>query len=166
MANQRAQITMSADEVREMIEQSRTATMCTIGKAGLPHLVAMWYSVIDGKIYFETKVKSQKAQNVLRDPRIVCMIEDGLTYDELRGVSIEGTATIISDPDSPEYWAAAVNHYERYQGEYTEEQRPIVETMMNKRVVVRVDPTRTRSWDHRKLGMAPMPLSGSTARHL
>jgi hypothetical protein len=37
---------------------------------------------------------------------------------------------------------------------------------MNKRVAVRVEPTRIRSWDHRKLGMDPMPLGGSTARYL
>ncbi len=42
----------------------------------------------------------------------------------------------------------------------------MVDAMMNKRVVVRVVPTRTRSWDHRKLGLPAMPLGGSTAQHL
>ena len=166
MANQRAQITMSDDEVREMIEQSRTMTMCTIGKSGLPHLVAMWYGVLNDAIYFETKLKSQKAQNLLRDPRIVCMVEDGLTYDQLRGVSIEGTATIIADTDDPEYWAAAVSVYERYNGEFTDEADPIVKIMMHKRVVVRVDATRVRSWDHRKLGLPALPVAGTTAAYL
>jgi PPOX class probable F420-dependent enzyme len=166
MANQRAQIVMSDDEVRDLVEQSRTLTMSTIGPSGLPHLVAMWYAVVDGKIYFETKVKSQKVKNLLRDSRIVCMLEAGDTYDQLRGVSIEGTATILDDTDDPEYWAAAVSHYERYVGEYRDEARPMVEGMMHKRVVVRVDPTRVRSWDHRKLGSDPMPLAGSTAQYL
>jgi hypothetical protein len=31
---------------------------------------------------------------------------------------------------------------------------------------VRVVPTRMRSWDHRKLGMPEMPVSGSTAQYL
>jgi hypothetical protein len=35
--------------------------------------------------------------------------------------------------------------------------------MMNKRIVIRVDATRRRSWDHRKLGLDPMPVGGSTA---
>ena len=39
----------------------------------------------------------------------------------------------------------------------------MVEMMMNKRVVVRVDVERTRSWDHRKLGLPPMALGGTTA---
>jgi hypothetical protein len=35
--------------------------------------------------------------------------------------------------------------------------------MMHKRVIVRVDPVRVRSWDHRKLGMGAMEAGGSTA---
>ena len=163
---QRSQITMTDAEIETMLEQSRTMTMATIGPDGMPHLVAMWYGLIDGKVYFETKAKSQKAANLRRDPRIVGMVEAGLSYDQLRGVSIEGTAHIIDDTTDDEYWAAGVSVFERYQGPYTEEMRPFVEIMMNKRVIVRIDPDRVRSWDHRKLGMDPMPLGGSTAQFL
>jgi hypothetical protein len=38
--------------------------------------------------------------------------------------------------------------------------------MLRKRVVVRVDPERVRTWDHRKLGMGAMPIAGSTAQYL
>lgn len=164
--NQRSQIVMSDEEVTRFVEQSRMVTMATVGKEGFPHLVAMWYGVIDGKIYFETKMKSQKVQNLLRDRKITCMIEAGVTYDQLRGVAIEGNAHIISDTEDPEYWAAAVSVFERYNGVYTDEMRPIVEMMMNKRVIVRVDPVRTRSWDHRKLGMDAMEVAGSTAEFI
>jgi len=161
--NQRNQIVMTEDEVAAFVEQSRMVTMATVGPSGFPHLVAMWYGVIDGKIYFETKMKSQKVQNLLRDPKITCMIEAGLTYDQLRGVAIEGNAQIIDDTEDPEYWAAAVSVFERYNGPYSEEMKPFVEVMMNKRVIVRVDPVRVRSWDHRKLGMDPMQVNGATA---
>ena len=161
--NQRAEIQMTEDEIRSFLEQSRTATMATNGPSGHPHLVAMWFGVIDDRLYFETKVKSQKVVNLRRDPRITVSVEAGTTYDQLRGVAIEGTATIIEDTTSDEYWAAGINVFERYQGPYTEEMRPFVEVMMNKRAVIRVEPARIRSWDHRKLGLDPMPLSGSTA---
>ncbi|NED65419.1 PPOX class F420-dependent oxidoreductase, partial [Streptomyces sp. SID10244] len=51
----------------------------------------------------------------------------------------------------------------RYTAPYTEESRPFVEQMMNKRVAVRIVPGRIRSWDHRKLGLPEMPVAGSTA---
>ena len=159
--NQRAQITMSDDEVAAFVERSRTATMATIGPTGTPHLVAMWYAVIDGQIWFETKTRSQKAQNLRRDDRLTCMIEDGLTYDTLRGVSMEGHGVIVEDPDA--LWAIGVNVWERYTGPYTDEAKPLVEMMLHKRVAVRLDVDRVRSWDHRKLGLDPIPVGGTTA---
>jgi PPOX class probable F420-dependent enzyme len=160
--NQRAQITMTDDEVAAFVERGRTATMATVGPTGAPHVVAMWYAVIDGQIWFETKAKSQKAQNLRRDDRITCMIEDGLTYDTLRGVSIEGRGVIVDDPD--QLWNIGVSVWERYTGPYTDEARPLVETMLTKRIAVRLDAERVRSWDHTKLGLPPMPVGGTTAR--
>lgn len=164
MGNQRSQITMGDDEIAEYLERSRTATMATLGATGTPHLVAMWYAVIDGQIWFETKSRSQKAVNLRRDNRITCMVEDGLTYDALRGVSIEGTAEIVEDPDA--LWQVGVSIWERYNGPYTEEMKPLVEFMLIKRVAVRIDAQRTRSWDHHKLGMDPIELGGTTAAFL
>ncbi len=164
--NQRAQIRMSDVEVTLFLGQGRTATIATIGPSGFPHLVAMWYGLVDGKVYFETKARSQKVVNLRRDPKVSCSVEAGESYDQLRGVTIEGTAAIIEDTSADEYWAAAVSVFERYQGAYTEEMRPFVERMMRKRVVVRIDPVRVRSWDHRKLGMPALPVAGSTAQYL
>lgn len=159
--NQRAQITMTDDEVAAFVEQSRTATMATLGPTGTPHLVAMWFAVIDGQIWFETKAKSQKAQNLRRDDRLTFLVEDGLTYDTLRGVSMEGRAVIVDDPDA--LWRVGVSVWERYTGPYTDEAKPLVEFMLHKRVAVRLDVERVRSWDHRKLGLDPMPVGGTTA---
>ena len=163
--NERGKIVMTDDEITEFIERSRTATMATVLPNGRPHLVAMWYAVLDGEIWFETKAKSQKAVNVRRDPTITVMIEDGQTYNTLRGVSIDGTAEIIDD-DPDLLLRVGISVWERYTGPYSDEMRPFVDQMMNNRIAVRVVPTRLRSWDHGKLGMPDMPLSGSTAQYL
>ncbi len=165
-SNERSRVAMTDSEIEQYLLESRTATMATVGADGTPHLVAMWFGVVGGEIWFETKAKSQKAVNLRRDPRCSVMIEAGQTYDQLRGVAIEGTATIIDDTTADEYWAAAVSVFERYNGPYSDEMRPFVEIMMNKRVVVRVDPERVRTWDHRKLGQDPMPLAGTTAEFI
>lgn len=159
--NQRSQIEMTDDEVASFLEHSRTCTMATMGSDGTPHLVAMWYAVVDGAIWFETKAKSQKAVNLRRDPRVTVLVEDGLTYDALRGVSVEGRGTIVEDPDA--IWDVGVSVWERYTGPYTEEMKPLVEYMLHKRVAVKVEVDRIRSWDHTKLGLDPIPLGGTTA---
>ena len=162
--NQRASITMTDEEITAYVERSRNCTLATVGPSGQPHLVAMWYAVVDGQLWFETKAKSQKARNLLRDDRATVLIEDGDTYDTLRGVSFEGRAVVVDDPDA--LWKVGVSVWERYTGPYTDEMKPFVEMMLNKRVAVRLDVERTRSWDHRKLGMDPTPLGGTTAQSL
>ena len=156
--NQRAQIVMTDDEVSELLAGARSITMATVAADGRPHLVAMWFALIDGDIWFETKAKSQKAVNLRRDPRITCLAEDGAAYEDLRGVAIEGTAEVSDDPDL--LWRIGVNIFERYYGPYSDDLAPMVQAMLNKRVAVRVHPDRTRSWDHRKLGL---PSTGEPA---
>ena len=162
--NQRSQITMSHDEVVKFLDEQRVATIGTVGPTGMPHLVAMWYAVVDGAIWFETKAKSQKIVNLRRDPRISCLVEAGHTYDTLRGVELEGTAEVVEDPDA--LWDVGVSVWERYNGPYSEEVKPLVELMLQKRVAVRIQADRTRTWDHRKLGIPAQPLGGTTAAFL
>ena len=159
--NQRASIVMSEDEIADFVVKSRTGTLATVGPDGQPHLTAMWYAVVDGEIWLETKAKSQKAVNFKRDPRVSFLIEDGQTYDTLRGVSFEGIAEIVDDPDVSH--RVGVSVFERYTGPYSDEMKPMVDQMMHKRIGVRIIPRRTRSWDHRKLGLPHMPVGGSTA---
>ena len=149
--NQRAQIVMSDEEIDAFITGSRTTTCISVGPTGHPHAVAMWYGIVDGAVCFETKAKSQKVANLRRDPRITCLMEAGDVYEDLRGVSLEGTGEIVEDPDF--LWRVGVSVYERYMGPYTDEMKAAVEFMLNKRVAVRVHVDRIRSWDHRKLGM-------------
>lgn len=159
--NQRSQVEMTTEEIEAFLASQRTATLVTLGPTGHPHAVAMWFGLIEGVLWFETKAKAQKAVNLRRDPRATVLVEDGETYDTLRGVSMEGRCEVLDDPDA--LWAVGVSVWERYNGPYTEEVRPFVEMMLQKRVAVRFDVERTRSWDHRKLGLDPIPLGGSTA---
>jgi PPOX class probable F420-dependent enzyme len=162
--NERSKITFTDAEVAQFLEEQRVANIATIGPTGTPHLVAMWFAVVDGDVWFETKAKSQKVVNLKRDNRISCLVEAGHTYDTLRGVELEGTAEIIDDPDA--LWEVGKSVWERYNGPYSEEVKPLVEIMLNKRVAVKINATRVRTWDHRKLGMPATPLGGSTAAFL
>jgi PPOX class probable F420-dependent enzyme len=161
MANQRAQVVMTDREVADFLAQQRSSTLATYGPQGQIHLVGMWYALLDGEIWFETKRKAQKAVNLRRDPRCSFLVEAGHTYNQLRGVSIEGEGVVVED--EAVVWDVCVNVFERYHGAYTEEMKPFVEAMAHNRAAIRLDPRRTRSWDHRKLGLPAMELGGSTA---
>jgi len=150
---QRDLIVMSPEEVDRFLHERRTMSMCSINHDGSIHAVAMWYGFLDGAVAVETKAKSQKVQNLRRDPRLTCLFEDGDVYEELRGVELVGRGEIIDDPDA--LWAVGVSVFERYFEPYREELRPAVETMLRKRVVVKLHVDRVVSWDHRKLGLPP-----------
>ena len=164
MANQRSQVVMSDDEIAEFLQQQRSSTLATYGPQGQIHLVGMWYAVLDGQIWFETKKKAQKTVNLRRDPRCSFLVEAGHTYDQLRGVAIEGRAEVVED--EAVVWDVCVNIFERYNGPYSEEMKPFVEFMAHNRAALRLDADRVRSWDHRKLGLPAMELGGSTAAFL
>lgn len=151
--NQRAQITMSPAEIDEFLRGRHSMTMCTLNADGSVHAVAMWYGFLEGEIGFETKRKSQKVKNLRRDPRITVLVEDGEEYNELRGVSISGTAEIIELEEHDRCWELGISVFSRYQGTYTEEMAPFVEVMLHNRVVVKLQPEKVVSWDHRKLGL-------------
>jgi PPOX class probable F420-dependent enzyme len=147
---QRAQVRMSDAEIEEFLSGRHSMSVATIGPDGSVHLVAMWYGFLDGCVAFETKSKSQKVVNLRRDPRMTVLVEDGETYETLRGVELVGRAEIIEDPDR--LWEVGVSVFSRYQHPYTEEMRPFVEVMLRKRVAVKLHVDKTVSWDHRKLG--------------
>jgi PPOX class probable F420-dependent enzyme len=150
---QRDVIKMTPDEVDEFLRGRHTMALCSINHDGTIHAVAMWYGFLEGAPAFETKAKSQKVQNLRRDPRITCLVEDGERYETLRGVELVGRAEIVEEPDR--MWELGVSVFERYQGTYSEEMRPFVEAMLHKRVVIRVSVDRVVSWDHRKLALPP-----------
>ena len=155
----RKDITMSEAEVLDFLETSTVLQVATIGKDGTPHLAPMWFFVEDGKVVFRSFTKSQKIVNLIRDPRLTVLAEAGDAYEELRGVMIKGTASLIEDP---EYVLAAYGRlaarYPMVGSEPVELDPEALEAAFGrfaaKNTVVVVEPERVTSWDHRKLGGA------------
>jgi len=149
MAKQRDAIRMSEQEILDFLETRRSMIVSTLLKDGSPHLTTLWFAVKDGTYLFETYGTSQKVVNLRRDPRIALMWEDGVTYDQLRGVTVNGTAEIIdSEPRLSELMAYIVKRNSPGLGDHLAEH---VANMVRKRVVVAVTPDKTISWDHRKI---------------
>jgi PPOX class probable F420-dependent enzyme len=146
---QRDRVAMSPDEIAAFLAGSRKVQLATINRDGTPHLVAMYYVMLDGRITFWTYRASQKARNLDRDPRVTCLVETGDQYFDLRGVQVQGTAWRIEEP-------AAVREIGRHiatglgdaTGDSLDE---YVEHAARKRVGYAVEPRLIISWDHSKL---------------
>jgi PPOX class probable F420-dependent enzyme len=149
--SRRDQIRMNDEEIRAFLEEQRILQVATIDHDGWPHLVAMWYVLLNDQIVFWTYAKSQKAFNLQRDARLTCLVEAGERYEELRGVQIKGRAVINDDLETVQRIGEDI--YKRYTGgSLNDNIRQMVAAQAPKRVLVFVEPVEVVSWDHRKLG--------------
>ena len=150
MGKRRDQIRMTDEEIWTFVEERKSLQVATLNRDGSVHLTTLWFAVVDGEIVFETFTKSQKIVNLQRDPRITILLEDGIQYDQLRGVTMQGRAELHLDPEEVHPYALA--GMRRNQPEIPEEQLDGVARMMAaKRTAVVVKPEKIVSWDHRKL---------------
>jgi nitroimidazol reductase NimA-like FMN-containing flavoprotein (pyridoxamine 5'-phosphate oxidase superfamily) len=142
----RRQIQLGEAEQTAFLAANRKAALATLDGAGYPHLVAMSYGVKDGAFYMTSYAKAQKVLNIIRDPKVGLMIEAGGAYAELKGVMVRGTCEIIEGEDAVrEAWAII-------SGNTATPRRRETNDSAAKRVVLKVTPHKTVSWDHSKLG--------------
>lgn len=156
MPSRRDQIRMTAAELRGFLDEQRIVQVATVGPNGRPHVVPLWYVVEeeDGDPVLRgwTFAKSQKAKNLERDPRATISIDDGVQYQDLRGVMMECDVEVVRDAEAVVPYGMAL--FERYGpgGELAPQVRDMVLAQAQKRVGLRFVPTRVVTWDHRKLG--------------
>ncbi len=146
----RKDITMSPGEIQAFFQEQMTLQVATNGKDGFPHVAPMWFVVEDEKLVFRSFTKSQKIVNLKRDPRIAVLVEDGIVYNELRGVSINGRAELTEDPERMLELARGVSA-KMYPGLAGEALEQAAKQLTVKRTGVFIQPERIVSWDHRKL---------------
>lgn len=152
MPSRRDQITMTDEEREAFLDEQRVLNIASIGPTGHPHVVAMWYAVIDGDLTFWTFGKSQKVLNLRRDPKISGLVEAGDEYNELRGVEVTGTAALVEDPDVVFEIGRTIGR--RYNGDIVDSDigLDVIQKQAQKRIAIRIKAERFVSWDHRKLG--------------
>ena len=154
MAKARDAVRMTDGEVAAFLEGALKVQVATIGPHGEPHLTTLFYVLDEGRIVFWTYRRSQKIRNLERDPRVSALVEDGVDYFELRGVSISGRAEIVRDYDAIYSIGAevatrmvAAESFEAL-GDFG---RETVEKQATKRVAVIIHPEKVATWDHRKM---------------
>jgi hypothetical protein len=148
--SRRDQIAMSDEEISAFLAEQLVVVCATNGVRGWPHLMPLWYVVRDGEVWAWTYAKSQKIRNLERDDRATLQIEDGVEYQDLRGVMFETRAVIHRELDAVA--SAGAEIFERYAGASAgEEALAAVTAQAAKRVALQFVPERIASWDHRKL---------------
>jgi PPOX class probable F420-dependent enzyme len=154
MSSGRDAVKLTDREVQDLLAENLKVQVASNGPDGVPHLTTLFYIVRDGKIAFWTYGRSQKIRNLERDPRLAALVEDGIDYFELRGVSIQGRAEIVRDYDAIFSIGAEVAtrmvDAESFEA-LGDLGRQTVEQQARKRVGVIIHPDHVATWDHRKM---------------
>ncbi len=154
--SRRDEIVMTKDEVEAYVQSKATVVINSIGRDGVPHPAPMWFAMEDdGALVMTTFTKSQKIQNLKRDPRVTLLLEDGTVYAELRGVIMYGRAELVRDTDMVVRILREINARGSDGGAadtLSEAEQAGMRAQAEKRTAIRVKATKVVSWDHRKLG--------------
>ncbi len=106
---------MNSDEIHHFLRRGTfTGKIATVRADGRPHLAPVWFVLDENNkdVIFTTWHTSQKAKNILRDPRVSVSVDDQSPLYSF--VILEGYAEISDQPDQLLSWATKIA--ERYMG--------------------------------------------------
>lgn len=148
-------VRMTEDEVAAFVAGNVRARVSTVCRDGAPHVVPVSYVVLDGRVAFWADNDSQKMVNLRRDPRVAVVVDDGVDFQELRGVHLAGTAALHDDADTngriADLFAAKAPE------EHREAAKQMLLGLAAERTAVVVEAAKVASWDHRKLAGGARP---------
>ena len=134
---------LTSDEVHRFLDEKPGWMILTsIGADAYPHSVPLGYFRVGEEIFLGTRPGTQKVLNIQREPRVSLLVESGTRMSDLKGVMIQGEATVHDGPEEVlEISRAAARS------------RGVVEAELpteppSNAAYIRVVPVRIISWDY------------------
>ena len=134
---------MTDVEIRDFLSQPLIADIVTLKKDGSPQITPVWYDFDGTYLYVSTTTDRAKARNIKRDNRIAVSIRN---EDAQKVALFDATADILDDKDHVAVRRIAARYMP------PDEVDGFVSTLEANRVIVRVTPIRSITWDFTKSG--------------
>ena len=137
-------LSLSAEELESFLTEQHTVRLATSDAHGLPHVVPLWYVWHERTLFMNSTLGNVTVRNIQANPRAAAIIDDGDSYDELRGVLLHG---IVEPADSdPRILRVSDLWSWKYMGG-----DPLPYVRWKSRLWLRLVPDRVKSWDFRKI---------------
>jgi nitroimidazol reductase NimA-like FMN-containing flavoprotein (pyridoxamine 5'-phosphate oxidase superfamily) len=92
---------MTDEEVKAFLDaKPGWIILSTIGRHGYPHSVPIGYFRLGDDIYMGCRDGTQKVKNIMRNPKVSLVLESGTTRRDIKGVMIQGQATVYTDAEN------------------------------------------------------------------
>lgn len=123
--------------------------LSTLGPQGYPHSVPLGYFRLGEAIYLGCRAGTQKVKNIARNSKVSLTLESGTTMHDIKGVLIQGLATVYTEPEQVlELSRAAARQRGVADDALPQTPRPGV-------AYIKVEPQRIISWDYSREADAP-----------
>ena len=134
---------LTRQEAHEFLDSKPSWIMLsTIGPDGYPHTVPLGYFRLGDEILMGVRCGTRKLRNIQANPKVSLLLEGGRTRKEIKGIMIQGTATLHTDPKETLHYAREAAKWRGVpESELPTEPR-------RDAVYIRVAPERFHSWDY------------------
>lgn len=138
-------VSMTAAEVQAFLDSKPGwITLTTIGRNGYPHSVPIGYFRAGDEVYVGCRAGTQKVLNAQRNPHVSLLLESGTQHADIKGVLIQGEATVYTTPaDTLRLGREAARRRRVAEDQLPNEPRP-------GSAYIGVRPVRVISWDYGK----------------
>ncbi|MGJ3507685.1 pyridoxamine 5'-phosphate oxidase family protein [Enemella sp. A6] len=143
-------IAMPPEALNEYLTTQRTCRVASVDKDGHPNVSPLWFLWFDDALWLYSLTRSQRWTNLMRDPRVAIVVDDGEAYTELRGVEIRGTAEAVGpsprprDAELPELAGLEQAFADKYSGGQVGHD--------GRHGWLKITPSKITSWDFTRMG--------------
>jgi PPOX class probable F420-dependent enzyme len=128
--------------IQQFLSTKDVVILSTIQRDGAPLAMPMWFLADPTWLYMISVANTQKVHNVRRDPRVCVVAESGTRGIEIRGVTMQGSATFLERPE--EYQPIVARLLRKYDPHLATLWRGT--SMPPDRVLFRIVPEAVHSW--------------------
>lgn len=137
-------LSLTPEDLHDYLMEQRTVRLATSTPDGRPQVVPLWFVWVDGTLFLNTTLGNLTVRNLEANPAASAVIDDGLSYSELRGVILTGV--VERADDDPRVEAVKDAWSRKYMGG-----NPVPYDRWRGRVWLRLVPGQIASWDFRKI---------------
>ena len=90
---------LTKDEIHAYLDSKPGWIMLTtIGRDGVPHTIPIGYFRSGDDVNIGGRAGTQKMKNIERNPNVTVLLQSGTSMQDIKGVMIQGTASVITEP--------------------------------------------------------------------
>jgi PPOX class probable F420-dependent enzyme len=134
----------AATRIERMLRTEHVLWLSTVGAAGRPHLVPIWFSWDGETVLIASKPGARKVRDIRHNPAV--MLALGEPDDDFDVGMLEGVAELV---DRPSAAVLPAGHFAKYRGRMAAIGLSVEEFLATYSQVIRVRPTRFLPWHGR-----------------